>query len=106
MSAAIAVLNFMASMSLDTFLMALWMACSFSAEQLPPSFSFNFLHDIGVIPHAEPYAKRTSHGMILGRKQEGKLVFGQGYPAALVAPYHGDRFAPVEGMEGQTFQLG
>ncbi len=27
----------------------------------------NFLHDIGVIPHAEPYAKRTSHGMILGR---------------------------------------
>ncbi len=27
----------------------------------------NFLHDIGVIPYAEPYAKRTSHGMILGR---------------------------------------
>ena len=27
----------------------------------------NFLHDIGVIPHAEPYAKRTSHGMILGQ---------------------------------------
>ena len=27
----------------------------------------NFLHDIGVVPHAEPYAKRTSHGMILGR---------------------------------------
>ena len=27
----------------------------------------NFLHDIGVIPHAEPYAKRTSHGMILGK---------------------------------------
>jgi leucyl-tRNA synthetase len=27
----------------------------------------NFLHDIGVVPHAEPYAKRTSHGMILGK---------------------------------------
>ncbi|MCD7820660.1 MAG: leucine--tRNA ligase [Clostridiales bacterium] len=27
----------------------------------------NFLHDIGVVPYAEPYAKRTSHGMILGK---------------------------------------
>ena len=27
----------------------------------------NFLHDIGVVPNAEPYAKRTSHGMILGK---------------------------------------
>ncbi len=27
----------------------------------------NFLHDIGVVPCAEPYAKRTSHGMILGK---------------------------------------
>ncbi|MCD8146882.1 MAG: leucine--tRNA ligase [Clostridiales bacterium] len=27
----------------------------------------NFLYDIGVIPYAEPYAKRTSHGMILGK---------------------------------------
>ncbi len=27
----------------------------------------NFLYDIGVVPHAEPYAKRTSHGMILGK---------------------------------------
>ena len=25
-----------------------------------------FLHDIGAVPVAEPYAKRTSHGMILG----------------------------------------
>ena len=30
----------------------------------------NFLHDIGVIPCAEPYAKRTSHGMILGEGGE------------------------------------
>ncbi len=27
----------------------------------------NFLYDLGVIPCAEPYAKRTSHGMILGK---------------------------------------
>ncbi|MCQ2451395.1 MAG: leucine--tRNA ligase [Clostridia bacterium] len=29
-----------------------------------------FLHDIGVVPTAEPYAKRTSHGMILGENGE------------------------------------
>ena len=27
----------------------------------------NFLYDIGVVPYAEPYHKRTSHGMILGK---------------------------------------
>jgi leucyl-tRNA synthetase len=30
----------------------------------------NFLYDIGVVPYAEPYAKRTSHGMILGENGE------------------------------------
>ena len=30
----------------------------------------NFLHDIGVVPNAEPYHKRTSHGMILGEGGE------------------------------------
>ena len=29
-----------------------------------------FLNDIGVVPNAEPYAKRTSHGMILGENGE------------------------------------
>ena len=29
-----------------------------------------FLHDIGVVPNDEPYAKRTSHGMILGENGE------------------------------------
>lgn len=29
-----------------------------------------FLHDIGVVPSPEPYAKRTSHGMILGENGE------------------------------------
>ncbi|NCB63461.1 MAG: leucine--tRNA ligase [Clostridia bacterium] len=30
----------------------------------------NFLYDIGVVPTAEPYKKRTSHGMILGEGGE------------------------------------
>ena len=29
-------------------------------------FWYKFLYDIGVVPNKEPYAKRTSHGMILG----------------------------------------
>ncbi len=33
-------------------------------------FWHKFLYDIGVVPIAEPYAKRTSHGMILGENGE------------------------------------
>ena len=33
-------------------------------------FWHKFLYDIGVVPNAEPYAKRTSHGMILGENGE------------------------------------
>ena len=33
-------------------------------------FWHKFLYDIGVVPYAEPYAKRTSHGMILGENGE------------------------------------
>ena len=33
-------------------------------------FWHNFLYDIGVVPNAEPYHKRTSHGMILGEGGE------------------------------------
>ena len=33
-------------------------------------FWHKFLYDIGVVPTAEPYAKRTSHGMILGENGE------------------------------------
>ena len=32
-------------------------------------FWHKFLYDIGVVPTKEPYQKRTSHGMILGRKR-------------------------------------
>ena len=43
-------------------------------------FWHKFLYDIGQVPTAEPYAKRTSHGMILGEngekmsKSRGKVV--------------------------------
>lgn len=33
-------------------------------------FWYKFLYDIGVVPTPEPYAKRTSHGMILGENSE------------------------------------
>ena len=33
-------------------------------------FWHKFLYDIGVVPTPEPYAKRTSHGMILGSNNE------------------------------------
>ena len=33
-------------------------------------FWHRFLHDIGIVPTAEPYLKRTSHGMILGENGE------------------------------------
>lgn len=33
-------------------------------------FWHKFLYDIGVVPTAEPYAKRSSHGMILGENGE------------------------------------
>ena len=33
-------------------------------------FWHKFLYDIGVVPTVEPYAKRTSHGMILGENGE------------------------------------
>jgi leucyl-tRNA synthetase len=33
-------------------------------------FWHKFLYDIGIVPYAEPYAKRTSHGMILGENGE------------------------------------
>ena len=33
-------------------------------------FWHKFLYDCGIVPYAEPYAKRTSHGMILGENGE------------------------------------
>ena len=55
-------------------------------------FWHNFLYDIGVVPNAEPYHKRTSHGMILGEggekmsKSRGNVV----NPNDIVAQYGAD----------------
>ena len=40
-------------------------------------FWHKFLYDIGQVPTAEPYAKRTSHGMILGENGE-KMIKSRG----------------------------
>ena len=55
-------------------------------------FWHKFLYDIGVVPTAEPYQKRTSHGMILGEggekmsKSRGNVV----NPNDIVARYGAD----------------
>lgn len=55
-------------------------------------FWHKFLYDIGVVPTAEPYAKRTSHGMILGSNNE-KMSKSRGNvvnPDEVVAEYGAD----------------
>ncbi|MDY3618590.1 leucine--tRNA ligase [Agathobaculum sp.] len=55
-------------------------------------FWHKFLYDIGVVPTKEPYAKRTSHGMILGENGE-KMSKSRGNvvnPDDIVAEYGAD----------------
>ncbi len=55
-------------------------------------FWHKFLFDIGVVPYAEPYAKRTSHGMILGENGE-KMSKSRGNvvnPDDVIAEYGAD----------------
>lgn len=55
-------------------------------------FWHKFLYDIGVVPTAEPYAKRTSHGMILGENGE-KMSKSRGNvvnPDEIVSEYGAD----------------
>ena len=55
-------------------------------------FWHKFLYDIGVVPTKEPYAKRTSHGMILGEGGE-KMSKSRGNvinPNDVVAQYGAD----------------
>ena len=55
-------------------------------------FWHKFLYDIGVVPTAEPYAKRTSHGMILGENGE-KMSKSRGNvinPDVVIAEYGAD----------------
>ena len=50
-------------------------------------FWHKFLYDIGVVPYAEPYAKRTSHGMILGLNPHSFVNLPAAEQAKLVAEY-------------------
>ena len=55
-------------------------------------FWHKFLYDIGVVPTKEPYAKRTSHGMILGENGE-KMSKSRGNvvnPDDIVSEYGAD----------------
>ena len=55
-------------------------------------FWHKFLYDIGVVPTKEPYAKRTSHGMILGENGE-KMSKSRGNvvnPDDVIAEYGAD----------------
>ena len=65
-------------------------------------FWHKFLYDIGVVPTKEPYAKRTSHGMILGEdntkmsKSRGNVI----NPDLLVGEYGADTLRMYEMFMG------
>ncbi len=61
-------------------------------------FWHKFLYDIGIVPTKEPYAKRTSHGMILGNNGE-KMSKSKGNvvnPDDIVAEFGADSFRTYE----------
>ena len=61
-------------------------------------FWHKFLYDIGVVPTPEPYAKRTSHGMILGENGE-KMSKSRGNvvnPDEIVKEYGADTLRVYE----------
>ena len=61
-------------------------------------FWHKFLYDIGVVPTKEPYAKRTSHGMILGENNE-KMSKSRGNvinPDDIVDEFGADTFRTYE----------
>lgn len=65
-------------------------------------FWHKFLYDIGVVPMAEPYARRTSHGMILGEDSE-KMSKSRGNvvnPDELVERFGADSFRVYEMFVG------
>ena len=55
-------------------------------------FWHKFLYDIGVVPTVEPYARRTSHGMILGEdgRKMSKSLGNVVNPDEIVAEYGAD----------------
>ena len=65
-------------------------------------FWHKFLYDIGVVPTKEPYAKRTSHGMILGTNGE-KMSKSKGNvinPDDIVKEFGADTFRVYEMFMG------
>lgn len=65
-------------------------------------FWHKFLYDIGVVPTKEPYAKRTSHGMILGSNGE-KMSKSKGNvinPDDIVSEFGADAFRVYEMFMG------
>ena len=65
-------------------------------------FWHKFLYDIGVVPTKEPYAKRTSHGMILGSNGE-KMSKSKGNvinPDDIVEEFGADAFRVYEMFMG------
>ena len=66
---------------------------------LSPRFWHKFLYDIGVVHTKEPYAKRTSHGMILGQNPHyvGN-VSTQEEKDALIAKYGNQALRPAVKM--------
>ena len=69
-------------------------------------FWHKFLYDVGVVPTPEPYARRTSQGMILGENSE-KMSKSRGNvvnPDELVETYGADSFRLYEMFMGDFSQ--
>ena len=62
-------------------------------------FWHKFLYDIGVVPYSEPYAKRTSHGMILGLNPHNFANLSAEEQKKLVAEYGSEKAARAHLVE-------
>lgn len=70
-------------------------------------FWYKFLYDLGLVPGPEPYAKRTSHGVVLGpdgqkmSKSRGNVV----NPDEIVREFGADTFRVYEAFMGPFEQM-
>ena len=62
-------------------------------------FWHKFLYDIGVVPQPEPYAKRTSHGMILGLNPHSFVNLPADEQAAMLKEYGSEKAATAALVE-------